>query len=104
MRVRLRDIPVRELPKSKLTPFYGVADRGVAWVRSDLNPRIKKHVSLHERIHVKYNRGEIITNLLAGAMDPKGWMLTVIATLKDKERKEYYKIKAKRFFKKSKQL
>jgi|GEM_PF-6270548 len=100
MGVRLRNIPIYSVPKERLHsaagfPAYGLAFKKYGWVRQDLPPRVKKHVILHERIHVKYGRGEILTNLIAGARDPRGWMATAFATIKDPQRRAAYARNAK---------
>jgi len=105
-RQRLRDIPCVEVPKGHYSdaPSFGrvVRDkdgRKIATVRSDLPPRIKRHVALHERVHIKYGGGEIKTNLISAALDPIGFINTAFATVRNKERIRYYINRIKWFLK-----
>jgi hypothetical protein len=102
-RRRLRDIPCAEVPRSHYggLPFYGAVESDwkgnrTATVRNDLSPRLKRHTRLHERVHIKYDGGEIQTNLISAAIDPIGFINMVFSTIRDKERRRYYLYKIKK--------
>lgn len=108
-RPKLRDIPAIEVSREhyRSKPLFGQVQtnahgRLIATVRNDLAPRVKKHVKLHERVHIKYGGGEIKTNLISGLIDPVGFTATTIATVRDKERRKYYLRKIRDKFRRKK--
>lgn len=84
-------------PKEDLAPHFGEQSGRTVRVREDLSPRVKRFVRQHEIEHI-YDKGgwggdigeEIRVNLRAGLKDPIGLAATVYATLRDKERREFY--------------
>jgi hypothetical protein len=99
-RPKLKNIPIQYVPKDKLQPRFGQAFTNHGIVRNDLQARVKRHVALHERVHVKYGKGEIFTNFVSGFRDPIGFSATALATIKDPQRREYYLQKMRYFFNK----
>lgn len=94
------------LSKRKFGENISIVDKNkkiinFSFVRADLPKRVKRHVSIHERIHANHPKfGEFRTNLAAFSIDPIGWFSTVIATIKSKERRKLYMAKIKRTSKK----
>ena len=60
------------------------------WVRKGLPKDIRDHVIMHEVDHCMYGQGEFPTNVRMAVRDPKGWMKTGVATVRDKDRRSMY--------------
>ena len=74
------------------------ARTGVADVREDLPERVRRFVESHELYHLtdpKFIPGDLMSevraNFYPGIKDPVGLALTLIATLRDPDRRAYYK-------------
>ncbi len=90
---------VRYVTKDFIGLHFGEAyeGTGIAYVRADLPDRVKKFVESHELYHLtdpKFIPGSFISevraNFYPGMRDPIGLVLTLIATLRDPDRRAYY--------------
>jgi len=95
---------LKYVPAANIAPAFGIArlrsDTLYAMIRNDLPKRVQKFVSLHEIYHLydfsknlHKNRlsQELHANLAALFYEPLGGLQTIFLTIKDPERRHFYK-------------